>query len=157
MDTLWSRTLQCGRRMFLAALILASKYLQDRNSARAWSEISGVRVCEINTDEIAFLQAVNRKLHVPVPLFERWQDILYNVIKYTKQQPPSPSPLVPTSTWRSIVLRLTPELDKFSDDSKPFKHRALEPLQDVPVTISITDISITPIYAKAHCVLPSKI
>src|SRR3954452_16258312 len=29
------RALQCGRRMFLAALILASKYLQDRNySAR---------------------------------------------------------------------------------------------------------------------------
>src|SRR3954471_6043261 len=25
------RALQCGRRMFLAALILASKYLQDRN------------------------------------------------------------------------------------------------------------------------------
>jgi hypothetical protein len=57
------RALQCGRRMFLAALILASKYLQDRNySARAWSKISGLKVCEINTNEMAFLEAVNWKL-----------------------------------------------------------------------------------------------
>ena len=37
------RALQCGRRTFLSALILASKYLQDRNySARAWNKISGL-------------------------------------------------------------------------------------------------------------------
>jgi hypothetical protein len=37
------RAKQCGRRMFLAALILSSKSLQDRNySARAWSKISGL-------------------------------------------------------------------------------------------------------------------
>lgn len=42
-DRYADRALQCGRRMFLAALILASKYLQDRNySARAWSKISGL-------------------------------------------------------------------------------------------------------------------
>ena len=37
------RAMQCGRRMFLSALILASKYLQDRNySTRAWGKISGL-------------------------------------------------------------------------------------------------------------------
>ena len=41
------RAMQCGRRMFLAALVLASKYLQDRNySARAWSKISGLQIKE---------------------------------------------------------------------------------------------------------------
>jgi hypothetical protein len=48
-DRASDRALQCGRRMFLAALILASKYLQDRNySARAWSKISGLNTQEIN-------------------------------------------------------------------------------------------------------------
>ncbi|EZF32937.1 hypothetical protein H101_03475, partial [Trichophyton interdigitale H6] len=54
-----SRAMQCGRRMFLSALILASKYLQDRNySARAWSKISGLNTAEINQNELMFLQAV---------------------------------------------------------------------------------------------------
>ncbi|QDS70409.1 hypothetical protein FKW77_009453 [Venturia effusa] len=106
-----SRALQCGRRMFLAALILASKYLQDRNySARAWSRISGLKTEEINTNEMAFLQAVSWKLHVPEALFERWQDIL---IKYTSPPPPSPgSSMLPVlHDWKLIVPILTPALD----------------------------------------------
>lgn len=116
-DTSSSRALQCGRRMFLAALILASKYLQDRNySARAWSRISGLKTEEINTNEMAFLHAVAWKLHVPEALFEKWQDIL---IKYTSQQPVSPGGIV--CDWKSIVPRLTPSLDTVDPiQRKPF-------------------------------------
>ena len=111
-DTQSCRAMQCGRRMFLAALILASKYLQDRNfSARAWSKISGLRTCEINTNEMAFLSAVNWKLHIPEPVFHRWTDI---VLKYSPsaQSPTSPrsSPTSP-NMWRSIIPHLTPSLD----------------------------------------------
>jgi len=103
------RALQCGRRMFLAALILASKYLQDRNySARAWSKISGLKVCEINTNEMAFLSAVNWKLHITDPIWERWQEV---VLRHTPSvPPPSPGGCLP-NTWRVIIPRLTPELD----------------------------------------------
>lgn len=103
------RALQCGRRMFLAALILASKYLQDRNySARAWSKISGLKVCEINTNEMAFLAAVNWKLHITDPVWDRWQEI---VLRHTPSNPPpSPGACIP-NTWRAIIPRLTPELD----------------------------------------------
>jgi len=111
-DSASCRAMQCGRRMFLSALILASKYLQDRNySARAWSKISGLRTCEININEMAFLSAVNWKLHIPESVFHRWTDI---VLKY------SPSAQVCTlmrsshtqvQTWKSIVPHLTPDLD----------------------------------------------
>ena len=119
------RSMQCGRRMFLAALILASKYLQDRNfSARAWSKISGLQTCEINSNEIAFLSAVNWKLHIPQPVFDKWTDI---VLKYSPSAqvnaPPRSSPMSPHS-WKSIIPLLTPELDtiefgfaEVSDDS----------------------------------------
>src|SRR2546429_6711035 len=80
------KALQCGRRMFLSALILASKYLQDRNySARAWSKISGLNTQEINMNEMTFLAAVNWKLHISEPVFQRWTDI---VLKYTTTHPP---------------------------------------------------------------------
>ncbi|RPB14732.1 hypothetical protein P167DRAFT_459855, partial [Morchella conica CCBAS932] len=71
------RAKQCGRRMFLAALILASKYLQDRNySARAWSKISGLNTLEININEMAFLDAVNWKLHISETVFQKWTDLV---------------------------------------------------------------------------------
>ncbi|OAA42737.1 G1/S-specific cyclin Pcl5 [Metarhizium rileyi] len=108
------RALQCGRRMFLSALILASKYLQDRNySARAWSKISGLNTQEINQNEIAFLLAVNWRLHITDEVFQRWTDI---VLKHT----PPPSPPSPgaashayaqqSADWKQLVLKLEPDL-----------------------------------------------
>lgn len=107
-----NRALMCGRRMFLAALILASKYLQDRNySAKAWSKMSGLRVPEINANERTFLAKINWKLHVAKPVFDRWTDI---VLKY-QTMPPSASPgqsmAIEELCWRSLVPMLTPELD----------------------------------------------
>ena len=110
------RAMQCGRRMFLTALILASKYLQDRNySTRAWSKISGLKVAEINANERVFLDTVNWKLHMPEAAFQRWERI---VLKYS---PSSNTPSVPRSspaacqTWRSIVRQLNPDLDQFDN------------------------------------------
>ena len=117
------RSMQCGRRMFLAALILASKYLQDRNfSARAWSKISGLQTCEINSNEMAFLSAVNWKLHIPQPVFDRWTDI---VLKYSPSAqvntPPRSSPMSPHN-WKSIIPLLTPELDTLDFGSAEVSH-----------------------------------
>lgn len=113
------RAMQCGRRMFLAALILASKYLQDRNySARAWSKISGLKVCEINNNEMAFVTAVNWKLHVPEPVFQRWTDV---VLMYSSpHSPPSGRRNSDVSNpWKSVVPLLTPELDNLGLSSGP--------------------------------------
>ncbi|KAI9839725.1 MAG: hypothetical protein M1837_002044 [Sclerophora amabilis] len=109
------RALQCGRRMFLAALILASKYLQDRNySARAWSKISGLHTHEINLNEMTFLSAVKWRLHISDSVFQRWTDV---VLKYTSPSPPSSPTSSPIRAnekmgdWVSIISRLSPELD----------------------------------------------
>lgn len=106
------RAMQCGRRMFLAALILASKYLQDRNySARAWSKISGLNTAEINQNELMFLQAVDWKLHITEATFQRWTDI---VLKYT---PGAGTPFsVDGQSWRTVIPRLTPELEEIDNE-----------------------------------------
>ena len=110
------RAMQCGRRMFLAALILASKYLQDRNySARAWSKISGLNTLEINQNELMFLEAVGWRLHISEATFQRWTDI---VLKYT----PGAGGLAladGTNCWRAVIPRLTPELDTVVDLVEP--------------------------------------
>ncbi|TKA27602.1 hypothetical protein B0A50_04434 [Salinomyces thailandicus] len=114
-----SHALMCGRRMFLAALILASKYLQDRNySAKAWSKMSGLKVDEINTNERTFLNKICWKLHIAEPVFKRWTDV---VLRYTPSlHPPSPGQGMGI-TWKSLIPVLTPELDKvpLSPQSKP--------------------------------------
>ncbi|KAL4874851.1 hypothetical protein BJY04DRAFT_211759 [Aspergillus karnatakaensis] len=106
------RAMQCGRRMFLAALILASKYLQDRNySARAWSKISGLNTVEINQNELMFLEAVEWRLHISEATFQRWTDI---VLKYT----PGAGSMMPLDeqAWRTIVPKLTSELEEIDNE-----------------------------------------
>ena len=119
-DSHASRALQCGRRMFLAALILASKYLQDRNySARAWSKISGLSTVEINQNETAFLHAVNWRLHITNEVYNRWIEC---VNKFNSpQMPPSPGPAVVDGferkcfEFRMLIQKLSPSLDNLEE------------------------------------------
>ncbi|KAI1359224.1 hypothetical protein F5Y08DRAFT_85910 [Xylaria arbuscula] len=136
-----TRALQCGRRMFLAALILASKYLQDRNySARAWSKISGLATLEINQNEMAFLSAVNWKLHITEIVFKRWTDVILNK---TPSQPPSGSGsqaiLEQSLDWKNLILQLEPDLNNVEDliPSSPSR-RILVSLPESPSSSPMT-------------------
>ncbi|RVD86686.1 uncharacterized protein DFL_004949 [Arthrobotrys flagrans] len=109
-----ARALQCGRRMFLAALILASKYLQDRNySARAWSKISGLNITEINANELAFLTTVNWKLHISDHIFDRWTKIVLKCTPTTSILPAKASIHCnfASNKWIRIFSRLNGSLD----------------------------------------------
>lgn len=67
----------CGRRMFLASLIAASKFLQDRNySNRAWAKISGLPIASINANERVFLGLIDFQLHVGAREFAKWTERL---------------------------------------------------------------------------------
>jgi len=158
------RALQCGRRMFLAALILASKYLQDRNySARAWSKISGLATQEINQNEMVFLSAVNWKLHITDSVFKRWTEV---VLKHRPSQPPTPgSPAClevfekQCQDWKNLVLELNPDLDNIEEliPISPSQRRVLasfsksstpiaspSPISRAASTVSIETADATP-------------
>lgn len=110
------RAMQCGRRMFLAALMLASKYLQDRNySTRAWSKISGLRVCEINENEMKYLQAINYKLHITKDVFDNWSRVVLTLSKLSKLKPG-------TSIFDSQLRGLTPGNISSLDDMVESDH-----------------------------------
>ena len=67
----------CGRRMFLSAVICASKFLQDRNySNRAWAKISGLPLAEVNANERVFLQLSQFNLYLSDVDFRRWTERL---------------------------------------------------------------------------------
>ncbi|KAF8497639.1 hypothetical protein JB92DRAFT_2589840, partial [Gautieria morchelliformis] len=55
----------CPRRMFIAALILATKFTQDRvYSNRAWAKISGLDAREVGRCERALGDALEWRLWV---------------------------------------------------------------------------------------------
>ena len=143
-----SRALMCGRRMFLAALILASKYLQDRNySAKAWSKMSGLKVSEINSNEKTFLAKIDWRLHIREPIFKKWTEI---VLKYTPETlPPSPGQSIPISSWREIVPQLTAELDNIPIPDLKIK-RSMQCLGNYglasPITPTPTKHALNPIH-----------
>ncbi|OAV96334.1 hypothetical protein PTTG_00658, partial [Puccinia triticina 1-1 BBBD Race 1] len=71
-----------GRKMFLAALMVASKYLLDRNySNRAWAKIAGLPVEEINTNERVFLVLIDYRSHLDLDEFEVWSVRLQKLMR----------------------------------------------------------------------------
>lgn len=63
----------CPRRMFLAAILTSSKFLQDRTySNKAWSRISGLPVPELSHLERSFLKGIEFSLYVKD---EEWQSL----------------------------------------------------------------------------------
>ncbi|KAI8991006.1 hypothetical protein BDF20DRAFT_842175 [Mycotypha africana] len=68
---------KCGRRMFLAALICAHKYLYDNTFTNAsWAKISKLSPREINHAERALLEMLDYKLFVPVELYQKFESQL---------------------------------------------------------------------------------
>lgn len=66
-------SLLCQRRTFLAALILSSKFLQDRTySNKAWSKISGLSVKELGEMERNLLKVLDWNLFVKEGEFSSW-------------------------------------------------------------------------------------
>ncbi|KAI9000032.1 cyclin PHO80-like protein, partial [Gaertneriomyces semiglobifer] len=67
----------CGRRMFLAALMVAQKWAQDKNySAKAWSQITGLKCSDLCALERAFLERIDWKLFINAEKFTLWNRAL---------------------------------------------------------------------------------
>ncbi|KAK4511828.1 uncharacterized protein ATC70_003827 [Mucor velutinosus] len=72
----------CGRRMFLAALMVASKYLNDKNYRnKTWAKIASLNVTEINATEMVFLKLIDYQLYVSKPLYDKWVSLLHDHIQ----------------------------------------------------------------------------
>ncbi|KAI8381290.1 uncharacterized protein BYT42DRAFT_565993 [Radiomyces spectabilis] len=83
--------ISCGRRMFLASLVVASKFVQDktyRNSA--WAKIAGLPVAEINAAERIFLQLIDYRLYIAQSTFEQWHHLLHVHVEARTQNQPVP-------------------------------------------------------------------
>ncbi|BGO99724.1 G1/S-specific cyclin Pcl5 [Rhodotorula toruloides] len=125
----------CGRRMFLASLICASKYLQDRNySNRAWAKISGLDVREINANERAFLKVTGFGLHLPAEEFQRWTERLAALNNSSTSSPLTspattttiPSPLARSASEYHLLASIQPPmLAAGSRPSLPSSRKAL--------------------------------
>ena len=90
--------LRCPRRMFLAAVMAASKFLQDRTySNRAWSRVSGLPVRELGKIERCFLAAIDYRLVVTNGEWEAWAAKLMTT--------PAPAPITASSARRSSFAR----------------------------------------------------
>lgn len=65
--------LLCGRRIFLASVMVASKFLQDKNfSNRAWSRLTGLPLKQLGLVEREFLAAIGWDLNVKQDEWECW-------------------------------------------------------------------------------------
>ena len=108
-----SRVMQCGRRMFMSALMLAAKYLQDRNfSVKAWAKISGLSCTEINKNEKAYLQSIEYRLHLKKEHFDNWSQIVVELCQSTRTQR--------SLDFLKVIQRLKPDIIYDPENTKQF-------------------------------------
>ncbi|KAJ2663698.1 hypothetical protein IWW48_001179 [Coemansia sp. RSA 1200] len=68
-------------RVFVVALMLASKYLEDNTfTTLTWSEVSHLPARELIIMQREFLIALDHRLHVPEPEFNTWINRLQTII-----------------------------------------------------------------------------
>ncbi|KAK9766620.1 PHO85 cyclin-5 [Basidiobolus ranarum] len=80
---------KCGRRMFIAALIVAGKFIQDKHVKNCvWAKFTRTPLLEINMVELAFLRLIDYNLFVPAAAFVRWSTLLSNYICTKESCPP---------------------------------------------------------------------
>ncbi|KAF1798512.1 cyclin-domain-containing protein, partial [Mucor lusitanicus] len=64
-------------RLFTVALMLANKFLDDNTfTNKTWSEVSGMKVIDLNIMELEFLDVLRFKLSVQKEEYERWRTAL---------------------------------------------------------------------------------
>ncbi|KAJ2538043.1 PHO85 cyclin-5, partial [Coemansia sp. RSA 1853] len=67
----------CGRRMFVAALISASKFMFDQSySNKAWNKITKLPPRQISDMERAFLDMIDYRLYVDRSTYEKFHRLL---------------------------------------------------------------------------------
>jgi hypothetical protein len=73
---------KCSRRMFLAALILSTKFLHDRAyTNRAWAKLAGLTTREVGLCERALLEWLNWELYVHPRVFVKWQSDIFKRVR----------------------------------------------------------------------------
>lgn len=64
--------------VFVVALLLASKFLNDRHSSNGiWAETTGLSMGDLNRGEIFFLNVIDHRLHMENEVFQRWLTYLF--------------------------------------------------------------------------------
>lgn len=158
--------LRCGRRAFLSALMIASKYVQDRNySIRAWSKISGLPVPELCENEQLFLSAMDWNAHVQYDVYSRWSSVLfecacdYSVTKHStweKRFKTLNSSVTDIDDWHSSVPPVICRLNEkpTMTESKSLKRKADDENEVEPdvLTKKRRDSTNTRVHEWTQCV-----
>lgn len=109
-------------RLLAVALILGSKFLDDNTFInRSWSDVTSIKVVELNHLEMAWLKLINYNLHVD-PLahggvkawLETWHNWVEETNAKTQQQPSRLSPL------NTNVHRHSSHRDRYSPYPSPY-------------------------------------
>ncbi|ORZ23272.1 hypothetical protein BCR42DRAFT_132456 [Absidia repens] len=75
-------------RLFIVALMLANKFLDDNTfTNKTWSEVSGMKVQDLNIMESEFLEALEYSLFVREESYAQWKSVLETCRRqFTQQQ-----------------------------------------------------------------------
>ncbi|KAI9209378.1 uncharacterized protein BJ171DRAFT_437359 [Polychytrium aggregatum] len=105
-------SLNCGRRMLLVALCLATKFLLDScPNNRAWASVAKLPIDDINAAERAFLEAIHWKLDVSFEDYSKWSSMVFNFASQSKELIHQKSQLQPRASVSPLPIARSASLN----------------------------------------------
>lgn len=102
-------------RLLAVSLILGSKFLDDNTFInRSWSDVTAIKVAELNQLEAAWLQMINYRLHVAQDAPDGLLAWLNAWEEYKNKQPPKQHSAVQLSPLDTNVHRHSPHRERYS-------------------------------------------
>ncbi|CAO3615971.1 unnamed protein product [Cunninghamella echinulata] len=130
----------CGRRMFLASLLSAHKYLQDKTyKNKAWTSISGLPVDQINHSERVFLYLLDYQLYIKKETYDHWLTLVQHQIG-------KPCPLSSNNHHQNHAVSMMMMMDKKKQEHHQQQHKestlmipSSTSLENTPSTVNSDD------------------
>ncbi|KAJ1935047.1 hypothetical protein FBU59_005505 [Linderina macrospora] len=140
-------------RVFVVALMLASKYLEDNTfTTQTWSEVSNLPAKELTIMQREFLVALEHRLHVPENEYNAWITQLQTIVFAAPNMTQYRMVISPPVQHKPLVIPAV------STPSYPSANGLYSPVGDMQVVPSPTSVCSAGSAALIHempCQLPS--
>ncbi|KAH8552366.1 cyclin-domain-containing protein [Umbelopsis sp. PMI_123] len=135
--------ISCGRRIFLACLMTAHKYLMDRTYKNvAWAKVSGLPVSEVNRAERVVLELLDWRLGVAPDAWSQWCKMIEIHVHHRTGENKLNYPMV------DLSMATTPKIDGFLlCQTEP------RTMADLSITVMSQDDHLKPIHPDSAVVM----
>ncbi|KAI9268996.1 hypothetical protein BDA99DRAFT_535081 [Phascolomyces articulosus] len=143
-------------RLFTVALMLANKFLDDSTfTNKTWSDVSGMKLHDLNTMEAEFLEAIGYGLFIREYEFDQWRHAVDGCRAHVQRMTMDHAAVDNTTLMRDVLIRLGLYQETFLEQQQQAVWEAAFEASRLQLENNQRQHHLN-LYAKAHSLVPPR-